>query len=101
MSGSDTFVLGDAKRIYYSDGNPLTTGESDFARITDFDSSQDFIELFGSADLYSLDFFTSGTGTIDAALIYDPGVSERGELIGILQNVSTELSVSDPSFVFV
>ena len=97
----DTFVLGDEIRVYYDDGDPLSRGESDFAVITDFDSSLDFIQLSGSAELYSLDFFTSGSGTIDADLIFDPGVSARGELIATLQDVSPELSLSDPSFIFV
>jgi Ca2+-binding RTX toxin-like protein len=99
-SGRDTFVLGDANRVYYSDGNPLTTGESDYALITDFNSSQDVIQLKGSAGLYLLDFYTSNT-RIDAALIYDPGVSARGEVIGILQNVSSSLSLTSSAFSYV
>jgi Ca2+-binding RTX toxin-like protein len=99
--GSDTFVLGDASRVYYDDGNPLTTGESDYALITDFNSSEDFLQLQGSAELYSLDFFTSSSGRIDAALIYDPGVLARGEVIAILEGVSPDLSVTAPSFTFV
>ncbi len=100
-AGGDTFVLGDENRVYYDDGDPLSRGESDFALITDFDPSQDFIQLKGPADVYSLDFFTSELGTIDADLIFDPGVSARGEVIATLQNVSTDLSVTDPSFIFV
>jgi len=100
-AGSDTFVLADENRVYYDDGEPLSRGESDFALITDFDPSQDFIQLKGEADVYSLDFFTSELGTIDADLIFDPGVTARGEVIATLQDVSTELSVSDPAFVFV
>ncbi|MDJ0575619.1 MAG: calcium-binding protein [Xenococcaceae cyanobacterium MO_234.B1] len=100
-ASSDTFVLGDEDRVYYDDGDPLTAGESDFALITDFDDRQDFIQLNGSAELYSLDFFTSESGTTDAALIYDPGVTARGEVIATLQDVSTDLSVTDPSFIFV
>lgn len=99
--GSDTFVLGDATRVYYDDDAPLTTGESNYALITDFNSSQDFIQLKGSADLYSLDFFTSILGTINAAINYDPGVIARSEVIGIVQGVSLELSITGPSFTFV
>ncbi len=100
-AGSDTFVLADATRVYYSDGDPLTLGDSDYALITDFNASEDTIQLKGSADLYSLDFFTSTTGTVDALLIYDPGVTARGEAIGILQNASTDLTISSPGFSFV
>lgn len=99
--GRDTFVLGDANRVYYNDGAPLATGELDYALISDFNSIEDFIQLQGSAELYSLDFFTSSLGTIDAAIIYDPGVSARGEVIGIVQNVSPSLSITDSSFTFV
>lgn len=100
-AGSDTFVLADTTRVYYSDGDPLTLGDSDYALITDFNFNEDRIQLQGSADLYSLDFFTSSTGTIDALLIYDPGVTARGEVIGILQNASTDLTISSPGFSFV
>jgi Ca2+-binding RTX toxin-like protein len=101
LSDSDTFVLGDAERVYYDDSDPLTTGESDYALITDFNASQDVIQLKGTAELYSLDFFTSESGTIEAALIYDPGVTARGEVIGILPNVSSDLSIAAPAFTFV
>jgi Ca2+-binding RTX toxin-like protein len=101
LSDSDTFVLGDAERVYYDDSDPLTTGESDYALITDFNASQDVIQLKGTAELYSLDFFTSEVGTIEAALIYDPGVTARGEVIGILPNVSSDLSIAAPAFTFV
>jgi Ca2+-binding RTX toxin-like protein len=99
-AGRDTFVLGDATRVYYDDGNPRSTGENDYALITDFNSEEDFIQLNGSADLYSLDFFTE-FGITSAALIYDPGVAARGEQIAILQNVSPTLSVDDAAFRFV
>ena len=99
--GHNTFVLGDKSNVYYDDGDPLTTGESDLAFITDFDSSRNSIQLKGSADLYILDFFTSESGTIDADLLYDPGVSARGEVIATLQNVSPDLSLTDPAFTFV
>ena len=100
-AGSDTFILGDKNHVYYDDGNALTRGESDFALITDFDSNQDFIQLNGSADSYSLDFFTSGSGTIDADLIYDPGVLARGEVIATLQNVLPNLALTESAFIFV
>jgi serralysin len=79
----------------------LTSGESDYALITDFNSSQDVIRLKGSASLYLLDFYTVSPGLLNAALIYDPGVSARGEVIGILQNVSSSLSLTSPAFSYV
>ncbi|AFY79638.1 subtilisin-like serine protease [Pleurocapsa sp. PCC 7327] len=101
FSDSDTFVLGDASRVFYSDGDPLTTGESDYALISDFDSSQDIIQLHGAIAQYDLDFFTTSSGSINAALIYDPGDAARGELISILQNVPTDLNLGSPAFSFV
>ena len=99
--GRDSFVLGDPLRVYYDDGNPLARGESDYALIADFNSHQDSIKLAGTAALYRLDFFTSESGTIDAALIFDPGVTARGETVAILQNVSVDLNLSDSAFEFV
>jgi beta propeller repeat protein len=101
LSGSDTFVMGDKNRVYYSDGDSITTGESDYALITDFNASQDFIQLHGAIEQYSLDFYTVNGGRVDAALIFDPGNSARGELIGILQNVSSDLSLTNSAFAFV
>jgi Ca2+-binding RTX toxin-like protein len=100
-TGRDTFVLGDSTRVYYEDGNPLTTGEFDYALISDFNATEDVIQLRGSADVYLLDLFTTTTGTIEAALIYDPGVTARGEVVGILQNVSADLNLSSGAFTFV
>jgi serralysin len=100
-AGRDTFVLGDDDRVFYDDGNPASSGDFDYALITDFNVNQDFIQLNGSANSYSLDFFTSVTGTIDAALIFDGGTLARDEVIGVLQNVSLDLSLSSPNFRFV
>ena len=100
-AGSDKFVFADETRVYYSDGDPSTTGDSDFGLVKDFNASEDIIQLQGSADLYELDFFPTSTGSINAALIYDPEVLARGEVIGILENVSTDLTISEPAFTFV
>ena len=97
--GRDTFVLGDADNVFYDDGDALTTGESDFALITDFNSRQDSIELSGSAEFYTLDFFSSGFGTTNAAIIYD-SPSARGELIAIVEDVSSDLDINDSAFEF-
>ncbi|MEO0687929.1 MAG: hypothetical protein AAFY76_23455 [Cyanobacteria bacterium J06649_11] len=100
-AGSDKFIFADETRVYYSDGDPSTTGDSDFGLVKDFNATEDVIQLQGSADLYELDFFPTSTGSINAALIYDPEVLARGEVIGILENVSTDLTISDPAFSFV
>ncbi|GAB4196085.1 MAG: hypothetical protein Fur006_43190 [Coleofasciculaceae cyanobacterium] len=51
---SDTFVLGDSTRSYYSNGNPFILGTNDFAFIADFNSAQDFIQLHGTSTDYQL-----------------------------------------------
>lgn len=60
--GSDVFVLGDSARgIYYDDGDPTRTGSGNAARIRDFQSGVDKVQL------YSGSYFTSaslGTTTL-------------------------------------
>ena len=100
-TGSNTFVLANSDRVFYNDGNNFSTGDSDFALITNFDPSQDTIQLQGSADLYDLDFFTSSEGTIDAVLTFNPGVTATAETIAILEDVDPNLSVDNSAFTFV
>lgn len=93
--------MGNTEWVYYDDGDPLTLGEENFAAIADFDPRQGFVQLKGTADLCSLDFFTLGTGEIDADLIFDSGETALGEVIATFQDVSSSLSLTDASFVFV
>jgi hypothetical protein len=48
---------------------------------------------FGPANRYSLEFATSG-GITNAEIFYDPGASGVEELIGIVQNVSTNFNLT-------
>lgn len=98
--GRDTFVLGDVARTYYSDGDPLTSGESDYALIKDFNSAEDVIRLHGARNSYSLDIYTVAAGKLEAAILYDPGVTDRAEIIGIVQNVTADFALTDPAFSF-
>jgi serralysin len=99
--GKDLFILGDRERVYYDDGDPEFYGEFDRAIITDFNAKDDRIQLKGSADLYSLDFYRMESGNLGAALIYDPGIESRGETIAILENVDATLSIKNAAFTFV
>lgn len=99
--GRDTFILGDASRVYYSDNVPLSTGDADYAVIRDFTASEDVIRLHGSNAWYSLDIYTASPGILEAALLYDPGTAERAEVIGILHNVSPDLSLTGTAFSYV
>ncbi|MEM9484760.1 MAG: NF038122 family metalloprotease [Cyanobacteria bacterium P01_F01_bin.116] len=47
-SGIDTFILGDANQIYYQG-----RGDQDYALITDFNSVEDLIVLYGNSDNYT------------------------------------------------
>ena len=53
-AGADTFILGDATKTYYDDGNNRTNGKFDFALIKDFNIEEDKIQLFGPTDNYLL-----------------------------------------------
>jgi Ca2+-binding RTX toxin-like protein len=46
--GLDRFILGDAINVYYDDKNTTNAGFGDLATITDFNTSEDRIELKGS-----------------------------------------------------
>ncbi|MEG4012330.1 MULTISPECIES: VWD domain-containing protein [unclassified Microcoleus] len=88
--GSDIFVLGDVTNTYYDNG------DSDYALITDFNASEDSIQLQGKADDYVLVPFSQANQTGTA--IYRKGA--QNELIGILQGGSN-LSLSGSYFRFV
>ncbi|MFB2967955.1 tyrosinase family protein [Aerosakkonema sp. BLCC-F183] len=93
---SDTFVLGDAVKFYYNDGDDSKSGTSDYALILDFNSSQDRIELRGSAGGYVLGSSPSGLPTGTA--IYQKTLGQN-ELIAIVQG-SNNLSLSGGYFTF-
>ncbi|GET35337.1 protein with type I secretion target domain and SCP-like extracellular domain [Microseira wollei NIES-4236] len=98
--GSDRFVLGDAsKGAYYNDGNASNSGTSDFALITDFSTTQDFIQLAGVAANYIL---SSSVGNTDIFRDNDgtPGFSANDELIARVAGV-TGLNLSASYFVYV
>jgi Ca2+-binding RTX toxin-like protein len=94
-TGSDRFVLGDTANIYYDDQNISTIGDNDYARITDFTSTEDKIQLQGSASNYILT--VSGTNT---NLYTNKAGSEPDELIATIENV-TGLNLTSSSFLFV
>ncbi len=99
-AGSDLLILGDANQIYYDDRNPNTQGETDFALIEDFDPQQDQIQLQGDRSLYNLSFYTDGQGSLMANIFYQQPGSES-ERVGIIDNVSPELTIDDSAFTFI
>ncbi|MFM5941491.1 MAG: hypothetical protein ACKOQ2_01920, partial [Dolichospermum sp.] len=52
-TGSDRFILGNATKVYYDDGNTLTNDSNDYADITDFNIG-DIIQLQGTSSNYLL-----------------------------------------------
>ena len=89
-SGSDIFVLGDVNNTYYDNG------DSDYALITDFNASEDSIQLQGKADDYLLVPFSQANQTGTA--IYRKNATQN-ELISILQG-GANLSLSGSYFRF-
>lgn len=99
--GRDRFILGDRESAYYTDGHPTQPGFADFALITDFEVFSDVIQLHGSANDYQLEQFSTGASTADFQLFYQPDSASSPELIALLENVSSNLSLRSSSFAFV
>ena len=99
--GADTFILGNEAGIFYDDGDDSAAGNADFALISDFNPQEDRLELFGSAEQYSLEFESKSEGSSDARLVYNSGSDSATELVGLLENVSADLTIDDPGFTFV
>ncbi len=91
--GSDTFVIGDADRVYYEDANPNRVGRNDYAAIADFNVDEDIIQLHGSADDYNLHLIGSST-----AILLD--TAQTVEAIAVVQGL-TDLSLDADYFSFV
>lgn len=89
---SDTFVLGDSTRSYYSNGNPFILGTNDFAFITDFNPAQDFIQLHGSSTDYQLVNLGLGQALVQQK---DFGVDLIGFIFG-----NSDLTLESESFQF-
>ena len=97
-TGSDIFTLGNGGEVYYDDKVSNTKGIDDFARIDDIDVSQDIVKLMGNANEYELNIYSNGSGGFDAEILYNPGDYVLGELIGLLENVPSDLNITDPVF---
>ncbi len=94
-TGSDKFILGDATWIGYDDGNSALAGNNDYAQITDFNPTDDIIQLRGTSSDYLLTVSGSNTN-----LYYNKPGSEPDELIAVIQN-RTGLNLTGNSFNYV
>lgn len=85
--GADIFVLGQDNQVFYDDDNSATAGTLDYAFITDFDVTQDIIQLAGSVVGYWLG---AASDQLSTELWYQEN-SGGNELIAILdqQNISS------------
>ena len=85
-NGADTFALGDARGVFYNDGNSKNLGASDYALITDFMSGVDKLQLLGSLEDY---FYNSASGELfwDAnnSKSFESKGRSKDELIAVLQ----------------
>ncbi len=90
--GADRFVLGSGSQFYYS-----AAGNADYALITDFNSSEDVIQLEGSAADYLLS--ASGAGLPTGTAIFR-NTAGTDELVAIVQGTDN-LSLAVGYFNFV
>ncbi len=88
----DTFVLGNSSNAFYLGDTAF--GLSDYARITDFQSGVDTIQLNGGLDDYLL---------LGSSLIFrnngSKGLDSKDDLIGVVEGTGFNLSGADFRFV--
>lgn len=96
--GADVFVLGDSRGVFYDDRSSGNLGTSDYARIKDFTSGEDKLQLRNANYLFtvssgnlSLYWDRNGNGKLDT------GGRNRDELIALLEGVS---SISNSDILF-
>ncbi|AVH62512.1 hypothetical protein CDG77_02185 [Nostoc sp. 'Peltigera membranacea cyanobiont' 213] len=92
--GLDRFILGDAKNVFYDDKSTTNAGFGDLATITDFNPSEDRIELKGSPKDYRL----QSAGANTQILLDKPG-TEPDEIIGLIQG-KVNLRLDSNYFLF-
>ena len=94
LGGRDVFILGDARGIFYNDGNARSAGTGDYARIMDFQLG-DKIQLSNDVATYFLRAVKIGTfnGTgIYADTDNNGAFGRTDELVGHVANVTSLLS---------
>lgn len=77
----DRFILGDWRQPYYVESKPSNLGLNQFALITDFNPSQDIIQLHGTAQDYQLVDTRLGT-----AIFWQDG--KHSDLVALVGKVS-------------
>ena len=73
--GADTFVLGDARGVFYDDRRNNNLGSGDYARITDFRSGEDKLQLRNA------NYFTTVTNGV-TSIYWDRNANNRFDTTG-------------------
>lgn len=94
--GSDLFVLGLKRKVFYDDGQRGTSGLGDYALIKDF-SNADKIQLSGKAANYTL---KQSFGSLPKGIGIYRDSDGKDELIGIVQGVN-RLNLDSSAFTYV
>ena len=96
-AGADEFRLGSGfSGVYYSDGNSASAGNADYALITDFNSAEDTLVLYGEFSNYSLAATTGGL-PVGTGLFLTSGTTP--ELIAIIQGAISSSDLASPTIV--
>lgn len=102
-AGNDLFILADDNMVYYDDGNDFRNGTSDYALITDFNISNDVIQLQGRPEDYLLGS-SPVFGIIGIGLFLDTNsngiFNTTDELIAIIQT-PTPLNLNASYFTYI
>ncbi len=96
-SGSDLFILGKSITVFYNDGNNASSGTDDYALIKDFNTTEDKIQLEGSASQYRLGA-SPIAGAGGTAIYLETGKTD--ELISVVQE-ATQLNLTANYFAYV
>ncbi|NJR65368.1 MAG: hypothetical protein HC772_08720, partial [Leptolyngbyaceae cyanobacterium CRU_2_3] len=83
-TGSDRFVLGNNQRAFYNDGSTSTSGTGDYALITDFNITEDVVQLFSAKTNYQLGSTPSGLPSGTALFL----TGSTNELVAVFQGAS-------------
>jgi Ca2+-binding RTX toxin-like protein len=101
-NGSDRYVLTNGTSVYYNDGNNATAGLNDYALIEGFNTSQDKIQLAGSASKYVLGS-SPINGKIGSAIYLDTNnngiLGPTDELISVVTGVNLNLTAGYFNYV--
>ncbi len=89
-TGVNTFVLGDANKIYYDESSVIVTDPNTFVNgyglITDFTSGEDTIQLKGGVN-YKLENVNLGGGVSGRGIFVDQPGFLPDQLIGVIQGI--------------